>query len=158
RRIAPGHRAARAAGNRRRDARAGARFVARHREAGAAVTYVRDVGALARKDLLLELRARETVPAMVLFVLATFVVFHFALPSGATDDVARGLLWAALLFTSLLGLTRAFVPEREQSMLDALVLSPVDRSAIWLAKSLSVVAFLALAELVALPAFGAFFS
>jgi heme exporter protein B len=120
--------------------------------------YTRDVWALARKDLLLELRAKETLPAMLLFVLATLTVFHFALPHGSSDATALGLLWAALVLTALLGLTRAFVAEREQGMFDALVLAPCDRSAIWLAKAISVLAFLVCAELVALPAFAAFFS
>jgi heme exporter protein B len=117
------------------------------------VRYVSDTVALARKDLLLELRAKETLPSMLLFVIAALTIFHFALPRGTTDVAARGLLWAALVFTALLGLTRAFVAEREQGMFDALVLAPCDRSAIWLAKALSVVAFLAAAEVVALPAF-----
>jgi heme exporter protein B len=119
--------------------------------------YVSDTVALARKDLLLELRAKETLPSMLLFVIAALTIFHFALPKGTTDVAARGLLWAALVFTALLGLTRAFVAEREQGMFDALVLAPCDRSAIWLGKALSVVAFLAAAEVVALPAFAAFF-
>jgi heme exporter protein B len=122
------------------------------------VSYVADVGALARKDLLLELRAKETLPSMLLFVVAALAIFHFALPRGAGDTAALGLLWSALIFTALLGLTRAFVAEREQSMFDALVLAPCDRSAIWLAKALAVLAFLAAAEVVALPAFAAFFS
>jgi heme exporter protein B len=122
------------------------------------VTYLSDVGALARKDLLLELRAKETLPSMLLFVIATLTIFHFALPRGASDAAALGLLWAALIFTALLGLTRAFVAEREQGMFDALVLAPCDRSAIWLGKTLAVLAFLAAAEVVALPAFAAFFS
>jgi heme exporter protein B len=121
------------------------------------VSYVSDTVALARKDLLLELRAKETLPSMLLFVLAALTIFHFALPRGTSDVAARGLLWSALVFTALLGLTRAFVAEREQGMFDALVLAPCDRSAIWLAKALSVVAFLAAAEVVALPAFAAFF-
>ena len=122
------------------------------------MNYAADVAALARKDLLLELRAKETLPAMLLFVLSTLTVFHFALPRGAGHVAALGLLWVALVFTALLGLTRAFVPEREQGLMDALVLAPCDRSAIWVAKTLAVLAFLALAEVVALPAFGAFFS
>ena len=122
------------------------------------MTYMRDVVALARKDLLLELRAKETLPAMLLFVVAMLTIFHFALPSGSTDAASLGLLWSALVLTSLLGLTRAFVAEREQGMFDALVLAPCDRSAIWLAKSLSVLAFLVCAEAVALPAFALFFS
>ncbi len=124
----------------------------------ARMSYLADVAALARKDLLLELRAKETVPAMLLFVLSTLTIFHFAVPNGTSRPVALGLLWIALLFTALLGLTRAFVPEREQGMMDALVLAPCERSAIWLAKAISVFAFLALAELVALPAFGLMFA
>jgi heme exporter protein B len=120
--------------------------------------YARDVGALARKDLLLELRARDTLPAMVLFVAAVFVVFHFALPAKEPSRLATtGLLWVAILFTALLGLGRAFVPEREQRTFDGLVLAPCDRSAIWLAKSLATLAFLLAAEVVALPLYALFF-
>ena len=121
------------------------------------MNYAADVRALARKDLLLELRARDTLPAMLLFVVAIFVVFHFSLPTRSSDLAASGLLWVAIVFTALLGLGRAFVPEREQRMFDGLVLAPCDRSAIWLAKSLATFAFLALAELVALPLFALFF-
>ncbi|MCW2976626.1 MAG: hypothetical protein JWM06_1907, partial [Actinomycetia bacterium] len=121
------------------------------------MNYLADVRALARKDLLLELRARDTLPAMLLFVVATFVVFHFALPAGSSKQAASGLLWVAIVFTALLGLGRAFVPEREQRVLDGLVLAPCDRSAIWLAKSLATLAFLVAAELVALPVFALFF-
>jgi heme exporter protein B len=120
--------------------------------------YLGDVAALARKDLRLELRARDTLPAMALFVLATLVVFHFALPGGASDDAAYGLLWVALVFTALLGLARAWVPEGEAGALDGLVLATRDRSAIWLGKTLATLAFLVVAELVALPAFALFFA
>ena len=119
--------------------------------------YFGDVAALARKDLLIELRAKETVPAMLLFVLSALTIFHFAVPANASPQVSLGLLWTAIVFTALLGLTRAFVPEREQGVFDALVLAPSDRSAIWAAKSLSVLAFLGIAELIAIPAFGLFF-
>ena len=121
------------------------------------MNYLADVRTLARKDLLLELRARDTLPAMLLFVVATFVVFHFTLPANSSDLAASGLLWVAILFTALLGLGRAFVPEREQHTLDGLVLAPCDRSAIWLAKSLATLAFLVAAEIVALPVFALFF-
>jgi heme exporter protein B len=121
------------------------------------MTYFADVAALARKDLLLELRSRDTLPAMLLFVVSTLVVFHFALPSDAGDTAATGLLWVALLFTALLGLVRAFVAEREERVLDGLVLAPCDRSAIWLGKGIGVFAFLLAAELVAVPAYALFF-
>ncbi|HYM63278.1 MAG TPA: heme exporter protein CcmB [Gaiellaceae bacterium] len=122
------------------------------------MNYFGDVAALARKDLLLELRSRDTLPAMLLFVVSTLVVFHFALPSDSSDLAAGGLLWVAIVFTALLGLTRAFAAEREQRLLDGLTLAPCDRSAIWLAKVASVTAFLLVAEAVALPAFALFFA
>jgi heme exporter protein B len=121
------------------------------------LSYVSDVGALARKDLLLELRAKETLPSMLVFVIATLTIFHFALPRGTGHVAALGLLWVALIFTALLGLTRAFVAEREQGLFDALVLAPCDRSAVWLGKAIAVLAFLVAAEVVALPAFAIFF-
>jgi heme exporter protein B len=121
------------------------------------MTYFHDVVALARKDLLLELRGKDTLPAMLLFVIAMLVVFRFALPGDASENATRGLLWVAILFTALLGLTRAFVPEREQRVLDGLVLAPSDRSAIWLGKVAATLAFLVAAEAVALPAYALFF-
>jgi heme exporter protein B len=122
------------------------------------MTYLADAAALARKDLRVELRARDTLPAMLLFVLATLVVFHFALPAGASDTAAYGLLWVAVVFTALLGLARAWVPEQEHQVLDGLVLAPCDRSTIWLGKTLATLAFLVAAEVVAVPAFVAFFA
>lgn len=119
--------------------------------------YASDVAALARKDILLELRARDTLPAMLLFVVSALTVFHFALPDGSSERAETGLLWIAIVFTALLGLTRAFAAEREQGVLDGLVLAPSDRSAIWLGKTIGVMVFLVLAELVALPAFALFF-
>jgi heme exporter protein B len=122
------------------------------------LAYLQDVAVLARKDLLLELRSRDTVPAMLIFVVGALVVFHFALPDSAGDDAARGLLWVAILFTALLGLGRAYAAEREHGLLEGLLLAPTDRSVIWLAKTASVVVFLLLMEVIALPAFALFFA
>ena len=122
------------------------------------MSYAADVVALARKDLRIELRARDTLPAMLLFVLSTLVVFHFALPADSGDEASYGLLWVAIVFTALLGLTRAWIPEQEHRVLDGLVLAPCDRSAIWLGKTLATLAFLLAAQVVALPAFALFFA
>jgi heme exporter protein B len=115
--------------------------------------YLSDVIALARKDLVVEVRSRDTVPSMLLFVVAALVTFHFALAEDSSRLAAAGMLWVALLFTALLALVRAFVAEREEDVIDGLLLAPCDRSAIWLGKTIGVVAFLALAEVVALPTF-----
>ena len=121
--------------------------------------YLADVAALARKDLRLELRARDTLPAMAAVRArdARRVPLRAALRT-PSDDAAYGLLWIALVFTALLGLARAWAPEREAGALDGLVLAPSDRSAIWLGKTLATLAFLAVAEVVALPAFALLFA
>jgi heme exporter protein B len=108
-----------------------------------------------RKDLLLELRTFETVPAMALFSLSSFVIFHFALNRATVDgQLAAGVLTATLLFAALLGINRLFVAEREQGGFDAFLLAPVDRTAMLLAKATALFTFLAVLEVIAVPAFG----
>jgi heme exporter protein B len=107
-----------------------------------------------RKDLLLELRGFETVPAMVLFSIATFVIFHFGLNRATIDgQLAGGVLTVTLLFAAMLGINRLFVAEREQGGFDAFLLAPVDRSALLLAKAAALFTFLVALEVVAVPAF-----
>ncbi|HEX5223703.1 MAG TPA: heme exporter protein CcmB [Solirubrobacteraceae bacterium] len=119
------------------------------------VPVLRTVGALMRKELLVELRTLESVPAMSLFSLTTFVVFHFALNRNVVEgDLAAGILWVTLLFAALLGMNRLFVADADQGGFDAFLLAPVDRSAMMLAKALTLLAYLVVFELVAVPAFG----
>jgi heme exporter protein B len=107
-----------------------------------------------RKDLLLELRTFETVPAMVLFSIATFVIFHFALARTTIEgQLAAGVLTATLLFASMLAINRLFVAEREQGGFDAFLLAPVDRSAMLVAKAAGLFTFLVVLEVIAVPAF-----
>jgi heme exporter protein B len=114
----------------------------------------RAVGALLRKDLRLELRTRESVPAMVLFSLGTFVLFHFALRRDDVDgDLAAGILWVTLLFAAVLGINRLFVAEREEGGFDGFLLAPVDRTALFVAKAALLFAFLALVEVAVVAAF-----
>jgi heme exporter protein B len=107
-----------------------------------------------RKDLLLELRTFETVPAMALFSLTTFVVFHFALNRATiSGQLAAGVLTATLLFAAMLGINRLFVAEREQGGFDAFLLAPVDRSALLVAKASALFIYLVVLEVIAVPAF-----
>ena len=123
------------------------------RRAGA-VRMRRAVGALIRKDLRLELRTRESVPAMVLFSVSTFVLFHFALDRRSVEgDLAAGVLWVTLLFAAVLGINRLFVAEREEGGFDGFLLAPVDRTALFVAKATVLFCFLVAVELVAVPAF-----
>jgi heme exporter protein B len=116
---------------------------------------VRTAVTVLRKDLLLELRSLETVPAMVLFTIATFVIFHFGLNRATVDgQLAAGVLTVTLLFAALLGVNRLFVAEREQGGFDAFLLAPVDRTAMLVAKAAALFTFLTVLEVIAVPAFG----
>jgi heme exporter protein B len=114
----------------------------------------RAVGALLRKDLRLELRAPQAVPAMALFSVTTLVVFHFAIQRGTVEgDLAAGVLWVTLLFAAMLGTSRLFVADHEEGGLDGFLLAPVDRTALLVAKAVAMFAYLATVEVVAVPAF-----
>jgi heme exporter protein B len=112
------------------------------------------VAALLRKEVRLELRAPQAVPAMALFSVTTLVVFHFAIQRGQVDgDLASGVLWVTLLFASMLGISRLFVADHEEGGLDGFLLAPVDRTSLLVAKALALFSFLVIVELVAVPAF-----
>src|SRR4051794_2344039 len=112
------------------------------------------VGALLRKELGLELRAPQAVPAMALFSVTTLVVFHFALQRGqVAGDLAAGVLWVTLLFAAMLGISRLFVADHEEGGLDGFLLAPIDRTALLVAKAVGLFTFLAAVEVVAVPAF-----
>jgi heme exporter protein B len=111
------------------------------------------VGALLRKEIALELRAPQAVPAMVLFSVTTLVVFHFALQRGqVAGDLASGVLWVTLLFAAMLATGRLFVADHEEGGLDGFLLAPTDRTALLVAKALSLFAFLVVLEIVLVPA------
>jgi len=89
-----------------------------------------------RKDLRIELRTKESVPAMTLFTITVYVLFHFGLDRDSLDGaLAAGVLWVTLLLASVIGVSRLYASEREQGGVDALLLAPVDRTALFLAKA-----------------------
>ena len=110
--------------------------------------------AILRKDLLLELRTKESVPAMALFSVTVFVLFHFGLDRNSIDgSLASGVLWVTLLLAAVIAVVRLFAAEREQGGIDGLLLAPVDRTALFVAKACAMFVFLVAMEVVALPAF-----
>ena len=114
----------------------------------------RTVGALLRKDVRLELRAFESVPAMLLFSVSVLVLFHFGLDRSAlSGDLASGVLWVTLLLASVLGMNRLFVADAEQGGFDGFLLAPVDRTALFVAKAILLFGFLVAVEIVMVPAF-----
>jgi heme exporter protein B len=115
---------------------------------------VRVLGALLRKELRLELRTLESVPGMALFAVTIFVVFHFSLDRASVDgDLAAGIFVVTLLFAGMLGLNRLYVADEEQGGFDAFLLAPVDRTWLFVAKALALLTYLAILEVVMVPAF-----
>ncbi len=112
------------------------------------------------KDLLLEIRRRESLLAMFFFGVLLLFVFHFAfdLSRERAAEMAPGLLWLAFLFTGTLGLTQLFQAERENHCLDALLLCPMDRGAFYLAKVFFNLLLMLLVELVVFPLFWVLFN
>jgi heme exporter protein B len=110
------------------------------------------------KDLRVELRTLESVPAMALFAASTFVLFRFGLDRTSLDgSLAAGVLLATVLFAAILAINRAFVAEREQGGFDLIRLAPVDGTALYAAKVAALVAYLVTLELIAVPLFVIFF-
>jgi heme exporter protein B len=116
---------------------------------------------LLAKDLRQEFRTREMLTSMGVYALLVLVVFGAALASAARGfdilQMSGGLIWALIVFTSLLGLNRSFSHEKEEGALEAVLLAPLDRSVIFLAKATSNLLFLAVVELITLPLFAFFF-
>jgi len=134
--------------------------------------FVSKTTLLIRKDLLVETRARDTLPPMLAFCLTVALLLAFSLPgstvmSDAVDlpvgtialaDVIAGFLWITILFAGLIGFARTFEVERTEGALDALLLVPLDRSGLFAAKALSNFAYIVIVQLVLVPVFALFFS
>lgn len=118
----------------------------------------RQLAAILRKDIVMELRTFEMLTSMGLYTLLTMVVY-FIVFAAATDaasiikQVAAGLLWLAFVFTSMLGLNRSLVHEKDQGCIDALLLAPVDRPVIFFAKAAGNFIFLTIVEAISVPVF-----
>lgn len=115
--------------------------------------FWRTVWIVARKDLVVEARSRELVYTTVFFAVAVVLIFSFSFVSDGTPltDAAAGILWVALAFSGTLALGRTFERERQAETLKALLLAPVERSALYVGKLIGMLAIMAMVVLVVLP-------
>ena len=122
--------------------------------------YLAAVWAIVWKDLRIEGRTRQTVSVMVMFSLATIIMFNFALGTAldAARNVATGLLWAIVLLAAVLGLNRSLALDRENQVFDALLIAPIPRTALYLGKVISVSLFTLLLDLILVALFTIFFN
>ncbi len=101
--------------------------------------YLRQVWAMAAKDLRVELRTRERFAAMGAFVVLTAVLFNYAVDRTVVHprEIASGLIWMIVVLGGLLGLGRTFELEKEEGAIEGLLVAPVPRDALYLGKVLA---------------------
>jgi heme exporter protein B len=121
-------------------------------------TFLAQAWAVARKDLILELRSRERFISMATFAVLVAVVFSFALdPAVRARSIAGAMIWVTVIFAGTLGMGRAFALEREADALTGVLVSPVDRGALFLGKWLANLAVVLAVEAVIFPVYALFF-
>jgi heme exporter protein B len=115
---------------------------------------------VAWKDLLVERRSKETLNALLFFSLALLFVFQFALGPDRERlaAVLPGLLWLGFILSGVLGLGRAFLVERENDCWEGLLLTPGDKSAIYLGKLAGSLVLMLVVETLVLALFVLFFN
>lgn len=126
----------------------------------APLRYWRKVWVVVRKDLTIEFRGRDALVSAIVFTLLVLLIFNFALDltGAAVAAIAPGVLWVTIIFAGMLLLGRTFARERESGALQGLLLAPLDRGALFVAKLLVNLILLGVVELIALPAFAALYN
>ena len=114
---------------------------------------------IARKDLAIEFRTRSAFLSALVLSLLAIVIFYFAWDPTAVGagDLAPGVLWVTFTFSGLLGLHRSFGVEAQDGAMDALLIAPIPRQAIFLGKALANLAFVLGVQAVTLPAMVLFY-
>ena len=115
---------------------------------------MRSLWVLFRNELRLERRTPQLVLSMALFAAIGLTLLHAATQLAHPPlTLVVGLLVVTLVLATLLAVARVFTAEREEGLLDLLLLAPIPRTSIWAAKALAVLALLVVTELVAVPLF-----
>lgn len=122
--------------------------------------YLAQIGTIVWKDILSELKTKELFASMFIFAVLSILIFIFSINLSIVNanDVGPGVLWVAFIFSGTLGLNRSFTLEKENGCLQGMMLSPVDRTAIYFGKMISNLLFLSIMEALILPVFMIFFN
>jgi len=121
--------------------------------------WTRSALLIARKDLAIELRTKESLNAAAAFAIVVLLLFSFAFDPAAaeTREFSGGLLWLALAFAGALVFNRGFSRELPNECLDALLSSPIAPSALVIGKAIGIFVILAVIENLSLFVFGIFY-
>ena len=113
------------------------------------------LAAIVFKDIVIEMRSKESISSMLMFGILVLVIFMFAFESSGLDKslIGPGELWAAYSFAAILGLNRSLAIELDNDCLQGLLLAPLGRGALYLGKVASNFTFMIIAEFIVLPVF-----
>lgn len=122
-------------------------------------SYLRQMMAVVRKDLVQELRTRQRVATMGGFAVLVAVLFNFAIDPTVVriQEIAAGLLWMTLIFAGVTGVGRTFQLEAEDGALQGVLLTPIPRDALYLGKVIANTVLVGTVTLLTLAVFGLFF-
>ncbi|MBF0277833.1 MAG: heme exporter protein CcmB [SAR324 cluster bacterium] len=123
------------------------------------IEFIRQIGILTWKDVMIDIRRKENFLSMFLFSLLTLIVFNFSI--GEDPKLFRlmipGIIWVVFLMAGVLGLSKAFIQEIENGCIKGLLLTPMDRGNLFLGKMLGTTIFLTLVQSLIVPMFILFF-
>ncbi len=122
--------------------------------------YLRSIAAIVWKDIAAEFRSRELIGAMLVFAAVVIIIFNFALELDirTREAVTSGVLWVTFAFAGTLGLNRSMAIEKDRGCLDGLLLTPVDRSAIFFGKAIGNLFFMLIVEAIILPMYSVLYN
>jgi heme exporter protein B len=115
--------------------------------------FLEAIWLVTRKDLLVEFRSREIVYTTLFFAVSALLIFAFGFVREGVpvDGAAAGVLWVAIAFSGTLALGRAFERERQNETLRGLLMTPIERPALYLGKLLAILILLGAVEVIVVP-------
>jgi heme exporter protein B len=126
------------------------------------MTYFQHVLGHLLKDLRLEWRGRDAINAMLFFSLLVVAIFSLAFDPTSypttTRQIAGGVLWVAILFSSVTALNQSWTREQRNQVLDAQRLAPSPASSLFLGKALANMVFVTAVEAILAPIFIVFYN
>ena len=113
------------------------------------------IWALTLKELRIESRNRDVAIAIVMFASLVIAIFAIAIEPTSRNaiETGPGVLWAAITFAGVVGLTRATSHELENDAVGALMMAPVSRDLLFIGKSLGNFLFLSVATVIVFVVF-----
>lgn len=116
---------------------------------------MRPIAAIIFKDVVIEMRSKESISSMLMFGILVLVIFMFAFAAGSLEKgmIAPGTLWVAFSFAAILGLNRSLAMEIDNDCFQGLMLAPISRGQLYLGKVASNFTFMMIAEFFVLPIF-----